>query len=185
MTGHATSEMLLLTDLARLGDPSGVVGRLSELAAVCQGEFASARLAFVTALTTDNAAAALEVSHAFSRVGAHLLAAEAAAFAAGLMRRSAGVRRAVAAEQHARAALVHCPGARTPLLTQITGALLTPREREVALLASRGRSDKEIAAELNVSGRTVEHHLQAAYGKLGITSRRDLASTLETPISAS
>ena len=183
-TGHATSEMLLLTDLARLGDPSGVIDRLTELAAFCQGEFASARLAFVSAMTTETASAALEASEGFSRVGAHLLAAEAAAFAAGLLRRSREIRRATAAEQRARAALAHCPGVRTPLLTQITGALLTPREREIALLAAQGRSDKDIAAELKVSGRTVEHHLQAAYGKLGIASRRDLASTLELPISA-
>jgi FixJ family two-component response regulator len=41
-----------------------------------------------------------------------------------------------------------------------------------------GRSTRDIAAELVVSVRTVEFHLTRAYGKLGISSREQLADGL-------
>jgi ATP/maltotriose-dependent transcriptional regulator MalT len=51
---------------------------------------------------------------------------------------------------------------------------LTPRERDVVTLALRGRLNREIAAELFVSEKAVEYHLRNAYGKLGVSSRREL-----------
>jgi DNA-binding NarL/FixJ family response regulator len=70
-------------------------------------------------------------------------------------------------------------GARTPALIAAAGAAsLTPREREVAMLAARGLTSHQIASELVLSPRTVEHHLQHAYEKLGITSRAQLAEAL-------
>ena len=42
------------------------------------------------------------------------------------------------------------------------------REREVVALVADGRSNEEIAAELVLSVRTVERHLQNAYAKLGV-----------------
>jgi DNA-binding CsgD family transcriptional regulator len=50
-------------------------------------------------------------------------------------------------------------------------ARLTLRERAVALLASEGKSNEEIARELGISRRTVEKHLENAYAKLHIRSR--------------
>ena len=44
-----------------------------------------------------------------------------------------------------------------------------------------GRANKEIAAELFVSHRTVELHLAAAFRKLGIRRRAQLAHVLATP----
>ena len=52
---------------------------------------------------------------------------------------------------------------------------LSVREREVATLAARGRTNLEIARELSISYKTVEKHLGAAYQKLGVTSRTQLA----------
>ena len=52
---------------------------------------------------------------------------------------------------------------------------LTPAERRVAELAAAGRSTKEIALTLVVSGRTVEAHLRRIYAKLGVRSRAQLA----------
>jgi pimeloyl-ACP methyl ester carboxylesterase/DNA-binding CsgD family transcriptional regulator len=46
--------------------------------------------------------------------------------------------------------------------------LLSAREREVVALVAAGRSNDEIAAELVLSVRTVERHLQNAYTKLGV-----------------
>jgi DNA-binding CsgD family transcriptional regulator len=51
---------------------------------------------------------------------------------------------------------------------------LTPRQTEVARLASGGRSNYEIANELSIKRRTVEHHLEAVYAAWGISSRREL-----------
>ena len=48
----------------------------------------------------------------------------------------------------------------------------------VARLAGSGLSNREIAAQLVVSIKTVEYHLHHAFGRLGITSRRQLAARL-------
>ena len=58
---------------------------------------------------------------------------------------------------------------------------LTSQELVVARLAAEGRSNREIADELVVSIKTVEYHLRNAFGKLGITSRRQLAERLAGP----
>ena len=52
---------------------------------------------------------------------------------------------------------------------------LTPVERRVVELVAEGRSNKEVAAALFLSTRTVEGHLSHAYGKLGVRSRVALA----------
>jgi predicted ATPase/DNA-binding CsgD family transcriptional regulator len=52
---------------------------------------------------------------------------------------------------------------------------LTPAELDVARLVAEGLANKEIAARLFVSPRTVQTHLTHMYGKLGITSRVQLA----------
>jgi non-specific serine/threonine protein kinase len=53
---------------------------------------------------------------------------------------------------------------------------LTPREREVALLMARGRTNEQIAAELFISLKTVEKHAGNALGKLGFRNRVELAA---------
>ena len=52
---------------------------------------------------------------------------------------------------------------------------LTRREREVAQLAARGHTARQIAEALFVGERTVEGHLASVYAKLGISSKVDLA----------
>jgi DNA-binding CsgD family transcriptional regulator len=59
------------------------------------------------------------------------------------------------------------------------GNALTSAERRVARLASIGRTNREIAAEFDLSVRTVEHQLQSVYEKLGISGRKDLADALQ------
>jgi len=51
---------------------------------------------------------------------------------------------------------------------------LTSRERQIASLAARGLSDREIASQLKVSAGTIKTHLHIVYQKLGITGRRAL-----------
>ena len=57
-------------------------------------------------------------------------------------------------------------------------AELTPHELRVASLVERGLRNREIAAALFVSERTVEYHLTSIYGKLGLRSRTELARLL-------
>lgn len=52
--------------------------------------------------------------------------------------------------------------------------LLTRREREVVVLAARGRTAPEIADLLHIGERTVETHLANAYPKLGVRSKLEL-----------
>lgn len=52
--------------------------------------------------------------------------------------------------------------------------LLTARQAEVLLLLQQGRSNAQIAAELHVGIETVRSHAHCIYGKLGVSSRREL-----------
>jgi DNA-binding CsgD family transcriptional regulator len=58
---------------------------------------------------------------------------------------------------------------------------LTPQELAVARLAASGRTNRQAAAELVVSVKTVEYHLAKVYTKLAITSRSELGSRLNQP----
>lgn len=58
------------------------------------------------------------------------------------------------------------------------GPELTAAERKVAELVAEGRTNKEVAALLFVSVRTVEAHLAKIFRKLGLESRSELASRL-------
>jgi len=55
---------------------------------------------------------------------------------------------------------------------------LTPQELAVARLVAEGRTNHEAGAALFVTGRTVAFHLSNIYAKLGVSSRRELASLL-------
>jgi predicted ATPase/DNA-binding CsgD family transcriptional regulator len=57
-----------------------------------------------------------------------------------------------------------------------SGGLLTPRELQVARLVAGGRSNKQIAAELVISQRTAEGHVERILAKLGFTSRAQVAA---------
>ena len=66
------------------------------------------------------------------------------------------------------------------LPTAAVGEGLTAAELQVAERAAAGQSNKQIAASLYLSDKTVEMHLSRAYRKLGIRSRAQLAEGLRT-----
>jgi DNA-binding CsgD family transcriptional regulator len=178
--GGAVLECAALHDLARLGDAATVAPRLSELATVIDGPLALARATHAVALAASDPAGLEAASQSFEVLGAVLFAAEAAADAAVAWRRAADHRRAASAERRAGALAGRCEGAATPALGAVQSpVVLSQAERDVALLAAAGRSNKEIAEQLYLSLRTVENYLHRAYEKLGVSGRAELAQALQ------
>jgi DNA-binding NarL/FixJ family response regulator len=62
-------------------------------------------------------------------------------------------------------------------------ASLTERELEVARLVRDRKTNPEIAAELFLSSKTVETHLRHIFGKLGVSSRVEVARAVEAAVS--
>ena len=77
--------------------------------------------------------------------------------------------------EKARAELARI-GGRAP-----TGDELTPTERRIAELVAEGKTNKEVAASLVVSDRTVESALTQIYRKLEVRSRTELARKIVPP----
>jgi DNA-binding CsgD family transcriptional regulator len=135
--------------------------------------------AFVT-LLADHAASALTGDHAglleladeWEARDALRLAAAAAATAARALR---GGRTATAARARADELVRRCGGLNTPVVrSRDVVSPLTPCEREIAALAAAGATRK-IAAQLFLSSRTVDNHVQSVNIKLGISGRHELA----------
>ena len=66
-------------------------------------------------------------------------------------------------------------GHRVPPVQGGVGAL-TRREQQIAFLVAQGKSNREMAAELVISFRTVEGHVEHVLAKLGFRSRAEIAS---------
>ena len=72
------------------------------------------------------------------------------------------------------------PAAAAKLAERVTQVQLTPRELATLRLLASGKSNKEIAAALDISARTVKTHLAHLFEKLGVTSRTE-AVRVATP----
>jgi DNA-binding CsgD family transcriptional regulator len=177
-------EPIALHDAVRLGAARLVVDRLGELATVAEGQLVGVYAAHALAAARQDGQSLDQAASSFASAGASLLAAEAAAQAA-LAHRRAG-RQASARASAATSArwLEACQGAWTPALGALAAPRLTPRELEIAKLASRGLTNREIAERLGTSVRTVGNHLHQTYSKLGIRGRGDLSRLFDaTPAS--
>jgi predicted ATPase/DNA-binding CsgD family transcriptional regulator len=64
---------------------------------------------------------------------------------------------------------------------KISADPLTRREREIAELVTQGLGNREIAEQLVLAKRTVDSHIEHIFGKLGFTSRTQLAAWVSRP----
>ncbi len=176
--GGVPGVMTCLHELAALGELG-----ISEMtgAALARGAGGDLWAAFhgrAVAIDADDGALLDASGEVLAGLGATLAAAEACALAAGAHGRAGA--RGDARDSRARSAALaaECQGATTPALTAggDTAVRLTKRELEVARLAARGASDRDIADDLFIGVRTVESHLYRIYAKLGVSGRADLAS---------
>ena len=134
----------------------------------------------VKALDGRDAAALEEISRRFEALGTVQLAAEAAAEAALTYARRGLPRHARASGTRSAGLRMQCDAAVFPWLSGTASAVpLTGRERQIATLAAAGRTDAKIAALLGISVRTVQSHLARVYAKLGVSSRGQLAGSLD------
>ena len=122
-----------------------------------------------------HAATLVELGTALRRGGRVVESREPLRSGLDLARRCAGVSVAQRAAHELEAT-----GEKAPRYTPIGADALTPSEQRVAAMAARGMTNREIAARLFVTIKTVEGHLHAAYDKLGIRSRQQLAEALES-----
>ncbi|MGW3014323.1 ATP-binding protein [Streptomyces sp. NPDC001219] len=79
-------------------------------------------------------------------------------------------------EQSVAYALEESPTPAPPPPGQEASAPLTRRENQVADLVAQGMTNKDIAAELTISRRTAEGHVEHILTKLGFTSRAQIAA---------
>lgn len=145
-----------------------------------QGAFLQARLDYTRAVATKDGRRLRAAAAVFTEAGAELFAAEAHAELSRLSRRAGDERGATAAAARAGELAARCGGVLTPPLHALDEIEpLTSREREIAFLAARGMSDKDIAERLTLSVRTVGNHLYRIYRKLGADGRQNLRARID------
>ena len=69
---------------------------------------------------------------------------------------------------------MHATGETARKRDPTTISQLTPQELQIARLVGAGGTNREIAAELFLSPRTIDYHLHKVFTKLGISSRTEL-----------
>jgi ATP/maltotriose-dependent transcriptional regulator MalT len=151
---------------------------------------AQARVLLAGGRPDEAAAVAAGAADRAAAVGARLVAARArtlageAAAAAGRPERAVQLLTAAAGELGAcgarryrdeAARLLRRLGRRVPRAGDGPSGGLSAREREIADLVAAGQTNRQIAAALFISDRTVENHLARIFAKLGLTSRAGLA----------
>jgi DNA-binding NarL/FixJ family response regulator len=177
--GQSAVELLALHTAVCFGD-STVASRLARLATEVNGPKAQIAAAHALALANDDGAGLQAASARLERIGALLMAADAAAQAAAVHSRQNRRGSAQTATARARRLAQACEGARTPALAALTAPPeITRRQREIISLAATGLSNGEIAQRLVVSIRTVENHLYRASTKLGVSNRAELAALID------
>jgi DNA-binding CsgD family transcriptional regulator len=173
--GHVIHAARLLHAASRLGAASQAAGLLASLAAGSDSQLLHAQVAHAAAEASSDLDALVAAGERWEGMGYNLFASESFVSASASARRAHDSRAAVSLQNRADDVLAKCESAATPLLQFAErGERLTGREREIAALAAQGLSSLEIAKRLQVSPRTVNNHLHAAYAKLGVRGRGEL-----------
>ncbi|MFK0294887.1 LuxR C-terminal-related transcriptional regulator [Streptomyces sp. NPDC090442] len=149
-----------LLELARMGVASQVAAPLAEISRLAQGPVIRAWSCTAASLADPDSEQRSSCAVELNRLGFHRLAADI--------------------EETAHTLDQATPDAELPAKERACRAAqllqrLTQREWEIGRLVSEGFSSAAVAARLHLSRRTVESHLQRAYHKLGVHSRRELA----------
>ncbi|MBT2507484.1 hypothetical protein J7I98_16650 [Streptomyces sp. ISL-98] len=179
--GRRTTALAALHLMARLGSAGPAAERLDALGGFGAGTAAALRAEHIRALARQDGAALDDLADRFASLGLHPLAAESASQAHRVWQAAGRHRAGRASLALSHGYLAACPGTplpgwagaadRAPAVPSGAGTALTAREHEVAVLAATRLTNREIAARLTVSVRTVENHLYRIYSKLGVTSR--------------
>jgi ATP/maltotriose-dependent transcriptional regulator MalT len=178
--GHVAVAAHTALAAARLGAPDRAVPGLTRLAQRADGVLVAAYRDHAVALATRDAELVGASAARLEELGWRLVAAEGRAVEATLHDVAGRATAARAASSRARVLAAECEGAVTPALLQLDRApLLSSREDEVARLACTGLSNRDIAAQLHISVRTVDNHLHRVYEKLGISGRDELPTALD------
>jgi ATP/maltotriose-dependent transcriptional regulator MalT len=144
------------------------------------------------ALATRAATVADAIPAPLDAAEARLLAGRALAAAGRPEEAKRALQRVAADAGRGRAGRLHHQAARElrRLGTRVSGPgrrvahqPLSPRERRIADLVAGGSANKEVAAALFLSPKTVENALTRIYAKLGIRERRELPRALAAPSS--
>lgn len=181
--GRFAAETMCLQTATQFGDRS-CGSRLRALEGIVQGARIGVAARFAAAMCDGDAAELEAVSKSFETMGDCVAAVDAAAHAAMAYRRDDLRGSALRCVARAEALAEYCGGADTPALREVRTPLpLTDREREIVLMLGQGLSNRDVAARLFVSVRTVEGHIYKAMTKTGTASRAELAALL-SPTSA-
>ena len=194
----------LIEAAARCGKPeraAGALARVREIGEASGTEWALANHARALALLAEGAAAEALYREAIERLsriqtpGCETLARAHLVYGEWLRRED----RRVDAREHLRVAHtmlaemgMEAFAERARRELQATGETvrkrspdtlddLTPQEAQIAHLAADGQTNTEIGGQLFLSPRTVEWHLRKVFGKLAISSRRELRAALSDP----
>lgn len=114
----------------------------------------------------------------FADAGGHRWAAECAATVCRILARGGTKEANRRAGERLRELSDRCAGLEIPSLSAGRTSVLSPREREIALLAARGLTSRAIGDRLGLSMRTVDNHLAKCFDKLGARNRAELADLL-------
>lgn len=177
--GLLASEVACLQTSVQFCDTT-VADRLAELTTLVEGPRVAIAARYAKALADDAAAELEAVAADFESMGDLLAAADAAAHASSAYRVANRRGSALSAAARAESLSRRCGGATSPALTGAKIAFpFSHRQREIALLVSKGLTNREIAEVLSLSVRTVEGHIYRATFKAGIATRAELARLVQ------
>jgi DNA-binding CsgD family transcriptional regulator len=137
------------------------------------------RVESVSALATADPPALEACAAEWEHLDAALFGAELLTVAATVHRKAGRSKDHHRCDGAAGLLLARSGPAATPLLgSRTSDSVLSKRESEIADLAARGLTNRDIAQRLIIGERTVESHLYRVFAKLGIVSRDQIAEVL-------